>query len=183
MMNFNAKPEQQAFELIPEGDYEVFVELAEERPTLSGTLSLSVRLKIRDDVQQPCQNRLLFLNIYKKKQPNSDDLQVDGYNYLHLYHLLDVTGVFSSGKEFDSMTDICRILAGRELRVTVHHEKWNGKLKERIDQLKGVQESDPDYSQETVMNPSYSVPPAPPAVSNSSSIDEFEEIISGDIPF
>lgn len=187
MMNFNSTPEQTSFEMVPEGEYEVFVERAEERPTNNGTLSLSIRLKIRDDIPQPCQNRLLFLNIYKKKQPNNDDLQVDSYNYMHLYHLLDVTGVFDSGKEFDSMADICRILVGRELRVTVHYEIWNGTTREKIDQLKGVNESDPDVNCSTVgqnLNPAYDMPFAPPDVSASNSIEDFEEIISNeDVPF
>ena len=146
--NFNQKPEQASFELIPCGDYEVFIEQAEERPTSKGRLQLSIRLKIRDDIQQACQNRCLFLNIFQKtpEKLNDMDRQVGNYNYSHLYHLLDVTGILTSGKEFEDMNDICRLLIGKEIRVTVHHEVWNGKTSEKIDQLRGVHESDPDES-------------------------------------
>ena len=40
------------------------------------------------------------------------------------------------------MSDICRLLAGKELRVTVHHETYNGKPSEKIDQLKGVHKTE-----------------------------------------
>lgn len=144
--NFNQKPEQASFELIPCGDYEVFIEQAEERPTKSGRPQLSVRLKIRDDIQQACQNRILFLNIFQKtpEKLNDMDRQVGNYNYSHLYHLLDVTGILTSGNEIEDMNDICRLLIGKEIRVTVHHEIYNGKTSEKIDQLYGVHESDPD---------------------------------------
>ena len=183
--NFNAKPEKSSFELIPCGEYEVFIEQAEERPTKSGRPQLSVRLKIRDDVKQPCQGRILFLNIFQKtpEKLTDADRQVGNYNYSHLYRLLDVTGILHSGKEFESMSDICRLLAGKELRVTVHHETYNGKTSEKIDQLRGVHESDPDEYEtaESSLNPAYAAPPAPSAPE---SIADFQEIISDDdIPF
>lgn len=185
--NFNQKPENQGFELIPCGDYEVFIEQAEERPTKSGRPQLSIRLKIRDDIQQACQNRYLFLNIFQKtpEKLTDADRQVGNYNYSHLYHLLDVTGILTSGKEFEDMADICRLLIGKELKVTVHHEIYNGKTSEKIDQLRGVHESDPDEYEtaESSLNPAYSAPPAP-AVPEDKSLNDFQKIISDDdIPF
>lgn len=200
--NFGNKPETISFEQIPEGDYEVFVEKAEERPTKSGRPQLSVQLRIRDDVGQDCQNRILFLNIFQKtpEKLNDMDRQVGNYNYTHLYHLLDVTGILTSGKEFEDMNDICRLLIGKELRVTVHHEVWNGEKREKIDQLKGVHESDPDtpissgqsltpdygafsaYQGKSAPAPAYTPPPAPFVPSDS--MQDFEEIISDeDLPF
>jgi hypothetical protein len=186
MFNFGQKPEQNSFELIPCGDYEVFIEQAEERPTKSGRPQLSIRLKIRDDIQQACQGRILFLNIFQKtpEKLNDMDRQVGNYNYSHLYHLLDVTGILTSGKEFEDMNDICRLLIGKELKVTVHHETYNGKPSEKIDQLKGVHESDPDYqaSSSAPLSPAYDAPPAPAVPSGG--VQDFEEIISDDdIPF
>jgi len=187
MFNFGKKPEKQEFSLVPCGEYEVFIEQAEERPTKSGRPQLSIRLKIRDDVKQPCQNRILFLNIFQKTPEKLDDLdrQVGNYNYSHLYHLLDVTGILTSGNEIEDMNDICRLLIGKEIRVTVHHEIYNGKPSEKIDQLRGVHESDPDEYEtaESSLNPAYSAPPAH-AVPEDESLNDFQEIISDDdIPF
>ncbi|MDE6087920.1 MAG: DUF669 domain-containing protein [Oscillospiraceae bacterium] len=185
--NFNNKPEAVKFELIPAGDYEVFVEKAEERPTKEGRKQLSLQLRIRDDVEQACKKRLLFLNIFQKKPENLTDAdrQVENYIYDHIYNLLDVTGVLNSGKEFACMADICRLLPGRELRVTVHHETWNGRLQERIDPLKGVQESDPDYSAPAASS-SYSAPSYQPPVNPApaTGFDDFEDLPSDDdLPF
>lgn len=195
--NFNQKPENQGFELIPCGDYEVFIEQAEERPTKSGRPQLSVRLKIRDDIQQACQGRILFLNIFQKtpEKLNDMDRQVGNYNYSHLYHLLDVTGILTSGKEFEDMADICRLLIGKELKVTVHHEIYNGKTSEKIDQLRGVHESDPDtpVSGSQPLTPAYGapsaqtqayVPPAPSVPSVPSGMDDFKLLSDDDdMPF
>lgn len=169
MFNFNSRPQKNDYDLIPEGNYETFIESAEEIPLNSGKLQLRIRLKIRDDVPQKYQNRLLFMNIFKKKTPNDLDLQVEGYNYSHLYHLLDVTGVLQMEMNFETMNDICRALIGRELLVTVHHESYNGKIQAKIDQLKGVQPSCATYG-------------APPDVE--ANADDFEnDFDDGDVPF
>ena len=194
MFNFDKKPEKQEFSLIPCGEYEVFVETAEERPTKSGRFQLSVRLKIRDDIQQSCQNRCLFLNIFQKtpEKLTDEDRQVGNYNYSHLYHLLDVTDILTSGKEFEDMGDICRLLAGRELRVTVYHEKGtDGVIREKINPLKGVHESDPNYeptANNQPQSPAYepakkfTAPPAPSA--SLGNLNDFQTIIDDDdVPF
>ena len=108
----------------------------------------------------------------------------ESYEKRH-YHLLDVTGILTSGNEIEDMNDICRLLIGKEIRVTVHHETYNGKTSEKIDQLRGVHESDPDEYEtaESSLNPAYSAPPAP-AVPEDESLNDFQEIISDDdIPF
>lgn len=188
--NFGNKPEATSFELIPAGDYEVYVEKAEERPTKEGRKQLSLQLRIRDDVEQACQKRMLFLNIYQKKPENlkDKDRQVENYIYDHIYHLLDVTGVLNSGKEFACMADICRLLAGREMRVTVYHKEWNGRLQERIDPMKGVHESDPDYSTPAASSsysaPSYQPPQPPINPAPATGFDDFEDLPSDDdLPF
>ena len=134
-------------------------------------LQLSVKLRIRDDVPQKCQNRLLFLNIFKKKTPNELDMQVEGYNYSHLYHLLDVSGLLARGMQFESMSDICHALVGCELRVTVRHETYKGALQVKIDPENGVQPSRVTYG-------------APPDVETNAGIDSsITDFDDGDVPF
>ena len=203
MFNFGKEPEQRSFDLVPVGNYEVFIERAEERPTSKGRLQLSIMLRIRDDIQQACQNRILFLNIFQKtpEKLTDADRQVGNYNYSHLYHLLDVTGILTSGKEFEDMNDICRLLIGKEIRVTVHHEVWNGKTSEKIDQLRGVHESEPDIpvsggqpltpaygapsaSQAKTAQPPAYAPPAPSVPPVSSGLDDFKSPADDDdFPF
>ena len=88
------------------------------------------------------------------------------------------------------MDDICRLLAGCELRVTVHHETWNGSPSAKIDQLKGVHESDPigiipnKQPQSPAYEPAkkFSAPPAPSA--SIGDLNDFQTIIDDDdVPF
>jgi len=204
MLHFGKKPENQGFELIPCGDYEVFIEQAEERPTKSGRYKLNMRLRIRDDVQQACQNRCLFLDIFQKTPEKLDEMdrQVGGYIYSHLYNLLEVTGILSSGSDFDSMSDVCSLLIGKEIRVTVYHEKGtDGVIREKINPLNGLHASSPNapVSGGQTLNPAYGrpsaqqknpaqtsayAPPPSPSVSESEGLEDFKEIISdGDLPF
>ncbi|MDE5884872.1 MAG: DUF669 domain-containing protein [Oscillospiraceae bacterium] len=180
--NFSNKPETVKFELIPAGDYEVYVEKAEELPTRTGRKQLNLQLRIRDDIEQVCQRRMVFLKIYQKTPEKLEerDRQVEGYIYDHLFHLLDVTGILESGKDFASMADICRLLAGRELRVTVHHKEFNGRTQEEIDQMKGVHKS------KTGVNapPSYQPPQPPVNPAPATGFDDFEDLPSDDdLPF
>lgn len=187
-MDFSRKPDKEEFTTVEAGTYEVYIEMAEERPTNSGRKQLSVKLKIRDDVQQKFKNRVLFLNIFQKKPENMKELdkQVGGYIYAHLYQLLDATGLLGQSSDFDSISDICKALRGRELRVVVHHEVYNGMLRARIDQLKGVLESDADviYDEETTTEPpAIPTPQANTANSASGDFDNGEELSDEELPF
>ena len=78
----SSKASEGGISLKPEGDYEVIIDSAETKTIQSsGKQCVSLTYIIRNDVQQPCQNGLIFNSIWKKKEPNADDMSVDGYNF------------------------------------------------------------------------------------------------------
>lgn len=71
--------------LKPEGDYECIITAIEERTTKKGSVGLNFTLVIRNDVQgQKYGNSCLFHTIWKKHEPNENDMQVEGYNFAQL---------------------------------------------------------------------------------------------------
>ena len=87
-MNFS-KPAENNYSIVPEGEYEVIITKAEESVHRNGKPKIDLTFTIRNDVDQECKDRLLFLTMWKKREPSSDDMQVDGYNYNQLKTLLD----------------------------------------------------------------------------------------------
>ena len=55
-------------DLVAEGDYEVYIEEIEKKTLPSGKEKLSVRYRIRADVEQEYKNRVLFEDIWAEKQ-------------------------------------------------------------------------------------------------------------------
>lgn len=71
--------------LKPEGDYECIITAIEEHTTKKGSVGLNFTLVIRNDVQgQKYGNSCLFHTIWKKHEPNENDMQVEGYNFAQL---------------------------------------------------------------------------------------------------
>lgn len=127
------------FSVIPEGRYEVLIKNAEEKQSFSGNHKLNFSFVIRNDVQQECKNRILFFEIWKKKQPNQQDIQVQGYNFNQLMNLVKNAGGIPDGTHFETVQDLCKVLVGKCLKVTVKHEEYNGKTNAKIDQFYGLE--------------------------------------------
>ena len=87
-MNFS-KPAESNYGLVPEGEYDVIIKEAYENVhKTNGKPCINLIFTIRNDVDQECKNRNLFLTLWKKREPNADDMQADGYNYNQLKVLL-----------------------------------------------------------------------------------------------
>lgn len=180
--------------LVPAGDYEVVIRNAEARSTQKGAQKLGFSLVIRNDVEQGCQNRFLFLDIWKKKEPNAQDMQVQGYNFVQLMQLARCAKL-PNGKAYDTVEELCRDLIGKPLRVTVTHNTYNGKTSEKIDQLKGVNVSKFPECRHVMkektnpidipaQKPQETFVSAPSAANSLGSLDDFEEILGdGEVPF
>lgn len=130
----------EAYELIPAGEYECIITNAGIRQTPNGAYKIALTLTIRNDVQQACANRLLFLDIWRKREPNDDDRNVDGFNYAQINSLAAAVR-FPDGSNFESLEQFLQVLTGRVLRATVTHREYNGRIFENIDQLRGVHPS------------------------------------------
>lgn len=119
--------------LKPEGVYECIITAIEERTTKKGSVGLNFTLVIRNDVQgQKYGNSCLFHTIWKKHEPNENDMQVEGYNFAQLM-AMGKAAKLPDGKEYDSLKAYCTDLLNKCIRVNLTHKEWNGKERECID--------------------------------------------------
>lgn len=178
--------------LVPPGKYECIITNAEIRQTKNGKHKVSLMLTIRNDVQQNCQNRVLFIDIWRRREPTAADAQVDGFNFAQLMAVSRAAGI-PSGQSFESLEQFLRALCGRCMIAAVKHETYNGETSARADAFGTEPTKFPDCrhvqkprTAPASGSPAYGAPrpqAAPPAPMN---IDptEFEEILSdGDVPF
>lgn len=117
--------------LVPEGVYEVVIKNAEEKETKSGKLHLNLTLVIRNDVEQKCKNRYLFLKYWKRREPSDEDKQVQDYSFKQIMRLCKSADI-PNNKSYETILDLCKDLAGRTLNVTVEWEEYNAKEYENI---------------------------------------------------
>lgn len=116
----------------PEGDYECIITAIEERQTKNGAWGLNFTLVIRNDVPgQKYGNACLFHTIWKKKEPNDNDLAVRGYNFGQLM-AMGRAAKLPDGKDYDSLEQYCGDLVMKCVRATLKHEEWGGKTQERV---------------------------------------------------
>lgn len=120
--------------LVPQGNYETVVTNAEIRQTKNGKYKVSLTLTIRNDIQQDCQNRVLFIDIWRKREPTAADEQVDGFNFAQLMAVSRAAQI-PSGQSFESLEQFLQALCGRCLIATVKHETYNGETTAKVDPL------------------------------------------------
>ena len=120
--------------LVPQGNYETVVTNAEIRQTKNGKHKVGLTLTIRNDIQQDCQNRVLFIDIWRKREPTPADEQVDGFNFAQLMAVSRAAQI-PSGQSFESLEQFLQALCGRCLIATVKHETYNGETTAKVDPL------------------------------------------------
>lgn len=182
--------ENNSYELIPEGEYEVIIRNAEERNANSGSLFLSLSLVIRNDVQQACQNRYVFENIFKKKEPTQADMQVQGYSFKRLMQIAQAA-TLPSGKAYETVQDLCKDLIHKVVKITLYHRDYDGKTNERVKYFNASSFPQCHHTFNSAQINNYEAPANKPepafaasAASQIGSLDDFEEIISdGKVPF
>jgi hypothetical protein len=102
---------QEDYGLLKDGEYEVRLEKIEQKTTQNGKENLSLMFRVRDDVEQEFQNRVLFESIWKEKD-------TDFYNRKRLNQLIG-TQHFEDGTSFESIGDIINELNGSSLIVVI----------------------------------------------------------------
>ncbi len=120
--------------LVPQGNYETIITNAEIRQTKNHKHKVSLTLTIRNDIQQDCQNRVLFIDIWRKREPTPADEQVDGFNFAQLMAVSRAAQI-PSGQSFESLEQFLQALCGRCLLATVKHETYNGETTAKVDPL------------------------------------------------
>lgn len=148
--------------LVPQGNYETVVTNAEIRQTKNGKHKVGLTLTIRNDIQQDCQNRVLFIDIWRKREPTAADEQVDGFNFAQLMAVSRAAQI-PSGQSFESLEQFLQALCGRCLIATVKHETYNGETTAKVDPLGTEPTKFPDCrhvqkQRQQAQNPAYGAP-------------------------
>mgnify|MGYP002520705722 CR=1 FL=1 len=124
--------EEQEYSLIPNGKYEGII-TAEIKTSKKGKQYVSISFKIRDDIIQPCKNRVVFDNIFKDKE------HPEMFNKKRINSLL---GAVLTEKEkaehikFNSIEDVLKKINGSKVAAAieiVNNEYTNDKDVNKIE--------------------------------------------------
>ena len=120
--------EAQSGDLVPTGDYEATIEKIEKRtlPT-SGKEKLSIMYRIRQDVDQPCKNRVVFEDVWAERD------HPEFFNRKRLNQLMG-TQKIEDGYVFDGISDVIEFLTGANLQihVAVEFDDYSGKDRNQV---------------------------------------------------
>ena len=180
----------------PEGDYECIVTKIEERTTRSGAKGINFTLVIRNDItEQKYKNAYLFHTIWRKKEPNELDMQVEGYNYGQLM-AMGKAAALPDGKDYEGLKQYLDDLLNKCVRVTLKHESnpdyKNGEPQERINYVNPTKYPSCSHKFKTAAPKadSYAAPQntgfanTQNAASVIGNLEDFEEVVSDDgVPF
>lgn len=113
-------------ELVPEGDYECIIVNAEIRKTQNGKYKVAFSLVIRNDVEQACKNRYLFVDVWRKREPSPSDEQVEGFNFAQLMAVSRAAQI-PSGQSFESLEQFLKCMVNRLVIAHATHDDYNDK--------------------------------------------------------
>ena len=128
----SSKANEGSFSLKDEGYYEVLIENYKVSQTQNGKQHIGFRYVIRNDVQQKYQNGLIFHSVWKKKEPNEDDMQVEGFHFGQLMAIAQAARI-PDNQEFAGLDEFLKALCGKAVKVHLYHDDWNDKFYEKID--------------------------------------------------
>lgn len=115
------------FSLADPGTYEGIVHGAKIALGKDGTSEyLSIPLVVRNDVQQPAHNKILWYAIRKKNTPTAQDNACDGYSAAQI-NTLSRAAQLPNGKSYGSLLEWLGDLEGKPIRMPVGHREYNGK--------------------------------------------------------
>ena len=157
-MAFSTSYEDMGPELVPEGDYETVIENAMETATQRGYPYISVRCRIRGDVPQDCRGKLIFYDLWPKKNPTQEDEAVNGYSFKQIMSLSRAAEL-ANGAHFSGMDDWCDALVGRAVRLSVEHSEYNGRTSARVKWANPT--NHPEVAYPPQEHPAQSAAPAP----------------------
>ena len=113
-LQFGEEFENKEFEAIEDGDYEVTLEKVERKVAQTGKKYLNLSLRIRRDIDQPAQGRVLFVKIWEN---DGDSV----YNHAKINHIIVTqknTGEHYK-TDFRTFDDVLQYLHGLNFIVTV----------------------------------------------------------------
>lgn len=117
--------------ILPEGEYEVFIKYICEDVTKSGTIHIAATLIIRNDVEQGYKNKYIWYNLWKRKNPSATDAACNDYGARDIQTLSKSAGL-TNGKKYEGLDDWFEDLKGKVIRVTIKHEEFNGQQQAKV---------------------------------------------------
>jgi hypothetical protein len=121
-VDYKAQATTGNMELVPEGTYETVIVNAGLQPTtLKGIVLLSMRLTIRNDVQQPCPNRMIFWDVWPKKEPTEAEAAIGGFGF-GMIQGISRSAKLPDGKAYPDIDAWIKDLIRKPIRVTIKHE-------------------------------------------------------------
>lgn len=85
-------------------------------------------LKVREDVEQPYKNGLIFSNIYRSKDTGRFNFKI--------FNTIGKACDMENGKEYASLTELLEDFRGRSCKVRLGHNEYNDKVFERVEAWK-----------------------------------------------
>lgn len=110
-MSYLYSKKEDQYSLIAEGEYEVTLEQITEASTMSGKKKLDIAFRLRNDVEQEHQNRVVYEAIWQEKDTNY-------YNRKRLNQLIGSQEV-EDGTTFNTVQEIIDLLKGAKLVIKV----------------------------------------------------------------
>ncbi len=118
-------------DLLPEGTYEALITTAAEEADKQGRTRLNFALVVRNDVDQPAQNRTIFHSMYKVREPDADDQMTENYKFSALMRIAKSAGL-PEDKPYQSVSQMVADTVNRPVRIEVAHETYDGKKSARV---------------------------------------------------
>jgi hypothetical protein len=116
-----------AYGLIKSGEYEVMIQEASVKTTPNGKEKISLKYKIREDVEQESKGRIVFEDIWKEKENPAF------FNRKRLNLLLRTQDI-ENGKTYDDISGLLEDLKGSYLilKITVEMDDYRGEEVNRV---------------------------------------------------
>jgi len=128
MGNYTYEKQENTNELIKEGDYEVVLERFEKKTLPSGKEKLSLMFRIRTDIDQEYQNRVIFDDIWTEKE------NPQFFNRKRVNQLLGTQKDLEDGTEFETIDNIIEYMTGSFLgvHIVIELDEYRGEDVNRV---------------------------------------------------
>lgn len=112
-------------DLIPVGNYEVIVKIAEEKDTKDGSKKyVNIQLAVRNDIDQKYKNKIIFESLFKGKESGK-------YN-MKQFNTISKALKIPNGKNYSSLFELLADWNNKTALVKIKHEEYNGNTNARV---------------------------------------------------
>lgn len=121
-----------AHSLVKIGEYEALIESLEVRTTPNGKNKLTVKFRIRTDVEQAYRNKIMYKDIWEDKE------EPDKFNVKQINKLLGTQPDIQNGQEFENINKIIDFLTGKPLiiHIAIEFDNYRGEDVNTVDYYK-----------------------------------------------